>query len=135
MASVEDAMYSFLAATTAVTAVVGSRVEPIQFAQSTALPRVLVTKTMDVPVMACGGATGAWRSTFTLESQARDVATAESARNAVRTAVNGIRGTFGGVFATRVAVVGESDLAYPPAAGEETVVVAKSLDVEINYVP
>lgn len=133
MASIEDATYAYLSAQTALTAIVGTRIEPMQFAQQTALPRVLITKTVDVPTLAASGNTGAYRATLQIEAQARDIATAENARNALKTALSGYRGTFGALFATRVAIASESDQTYPPAAGEETVVVAKVLDVDIHY--
>ena len=134
MASVEDNLYTTLVGNSTLTALTSTRIEPIMNAQGTAFPRVVYTKTADAPIYASSGPTSLKLATFAIECQARTVSEAENVRDAVKNIINGVSGTFGGALMKRSGINNESDIVYPPAGGEETVVVGKVIEIDVYYI-
>jgi hypothetical protein len=93
--SMESDFYSLLTGTTAITDVVSTRIYKDIVDQNTAYPNLLFIRTGGDADVAMDGPIGLERSEMTLQVRAKSAATVISARDAVKSALNGYSGTVG----------------------------------------
>lgn len=145
MASVQEALYAFLAADTTVDGLVDGRIYPEMAPQAAALPYITYTVIDSPQYYHLTGPSGLVTARVQIDcwaSGATGYATAWSVAEAVRNAVgsgttelDGYRGTTSSVFIQKCALVDRRDLMEPPIHADEKPVRRVSLDFLINYVP
>lgn len=138
--SIEDSLGTALLAQAAITSAVASSpaaIWPVQPPENQkGLPRIVYTKTSDMPVYSDAGPSDLRHCTFEIECHGATIADAETLRNAVNTYLNpaaGFLGALGGNKVMRLFITDEHDTLYPSVHADEISVRSKTLEIEMDY--
>lgn len=109
MAEAEQAIAELLVADAAVAALVSTRVYFAHAPQNVALPFVVLSRISGIRSHVLGGTVSLVEARVQIDSYASTVTTARSIANAVRTEINGFRGTQSGVDLQSIQLIDEQD--------------------------
>ena len=116
MAVIEEALYSILTTDAGFSALVGSRVYPLQIPQDAALPATAYQRISGLQVFSLSGSSGLARPRFQLTHVADEYSVVNGVANAARAALNGYRNTIAGVE-VQAAFLENDDDAYARETG------------------
>lgn len=116
---VEKGIVALLLADAAVTAMVGTRVEPAGTAQTLARPNIVYQRVTTNRLYSQDGPAGSGDARVQLSIWADTYATVKDLADKVRTALEGYRGTVAGIVLDSVRLDDEDDMPLPPDAGRE----------------
>lgn len=120
MSAAVDAILAKLAAAPAVTNIAGTRFELAgMVSPATARPLIVVQTIGTGRLYDNAGPSGVARSTVQLTCYANGYGTARQLANAVRTTLNGFRGTVGQTKVLSILLDDERDAAQPPSGGSD----------------
>lgn len=135
---IEDALYSLLSGTAALTALVGARIMPTELTQDAAFPALVYQRISGVRDHGLSGATGLVESRFQLDAYAEPSATSSGYRTAVsvidaaRAGVSAYRGTVAGTLIHGIFIDSQRDGRVDGADGARRLFRC-SLDITIHH--
>lgn len=136
MNSVEDYLYQRLVTSTAVSALVGNRIEPSMSSESTAAPRVVYTRLSGTPEMYLGGESGLGYYLIQYDVLANTYAKMNECAEAIRNRLSGFRGEITINATPRMFYVVRLDATrdnyIQPIDGSDTPIYRRSLDFFVS---
>lgn len=145
--SIEDSLQADLAADVTVRATVSTdpvtAIAPLNASERLAFPRIILVKESDIPTYSNAGAHALSKARFMIECQSKGqkaIAQIEATRDAVKNHLSGIgnNASIGSPTVSRTInrlfITDEYDTPYPAIHGEELGVMAKTLEIELDYV-
>ncbi len=106
----EAAIVAILKATAAVTAIVSSRIYAVDLPQNPTLPAIVYSRISGMRVSSMTGASGLARPRYQIDVFAYDYTTAKNLVRQVQLALEGKRGTYGGVNVQGILFDGDHDM-------------------------
>lgn len=107
--SVEAGLIAYLLADTDVSALVSTRIKPLQLAENTALPGITINRVSTSPVHKHNGKATEFRTRFQLDIWAETFSSAKALCTKVRLALDGYSGTMGAYRVDSVVLLDEVD--------------------------
>lgn len=130
---IEFALYSFLSNVTAITALVGDRITPMERGQGEALPAVTYQTISNVPDYHLGGESGHSAARIQIDCWADTYLAVKQLAEEVRLAVSGHVGTWNEHAITGVLVEDNGDLPESVDPASEAGPHRASMDLRIGY--
>ncbi len=130
---VETAIVALLLGDSDVTALVGTRVEPVQTSQTLIRPNVVYQRVTTSRVHTQDGATGLADCRLQVSCWADTYAAAKTLADKVRLALDAYKGTAAGITVDGIFLQDEGDMPQPPLAGGEKGIHGVRQDYRIHY--
>ena len=131
--SLETLLHAQLAATSALTDAVSTRIYRYQRARGSALPAVTFQRFTTTPSNHATGTTVTTNARIQVDSWAADMDTARTVSDAVATALNGWSSTGTTPSITMVHLISDLDLSAPPEQGDDVLMYRITQDYDIWY--
>jgi hypothetical protein len=129
----ETGLYSYLISKTAITALVATRIYPLIAPEGAAYPFLIYQRISTQHEHNMAGSSGLATATVQLDAYSDTYAEAKSIGNAIRTALDGYRGSMGGTFVSRCHIGDERDLLDITNVADEFGSFRWSADFKIAY--
>lgn len=133
MSLIEEAVFTKLTTTAAVSALIGTRMRPQLAAEADQYPMLVYDKESDGALGHMSGTTHLSHCTISLDAWATTYAAAKAIRDAVRTALKGYSGTSSSVQIRRAMLIENRDRLESAVGMEQRRMYAAGLNIDIWY--